>query len=203
MFLLMHSQTLTVPHPGVEPGCGPALMLRSGQQRFVTQTDRLRHSRHDLTGIHLAGVSGQILVQQRKALACEGRQAARNRMICYSDRLRRGRCQGAGGRVHMLLEQRKALACQGGRDLQRTSADDLQGRSSAAPSGSRPPWWQQDDDPSRCGEWWCDDVVVVTAVGRGSVTVMVCGEAVETAPVEGSFALAVSVSVATGWPPPR
>jgi hypothetical protein len=44
----------------------------------------------------------------------------------------------------------------------------------------------------------CGDVVVVVAAGRGSVTVMVCGAADATAPVTGSFALAVSVSVATG-----
>ena len=44
----------------------------------------------------------------------------------------------------------------------------------------------------------CDDVVVVVAAGRGSTTVMVCGAADATAPVTGSFAFAVSVSVATG-----
>jgi hypothetical protein len=44
----------------------------------------------------------------------------------------------------------------------------------------------------------CGDVVVVVAAGRGSVTVMVCGAADVTAPVTGSFAFAVSVSVATG-----
>ena len=90
-------------------------MLRSGQQWFVTQTDRLRHGRHDLTGIHLAGVAGQILVQQRETLACQGRHARRSRMIRHSNRLRRGRRQSAGGRIKMLLEQRKGPGCQGPR----------------------------------------------------------------------------------------
>jgi hypothetical protein len=44
----------------------------------------------------------------------------------------------------------------------------------------------------------CGDVVIVVAAGRGSTTVMVCGAADATAPVTGSFAFAVSVSVATG-----
>lgn len=62
------------------PGCGSGSMLRSGQERRVLCPGvAIRHGRSDLPRIDPAGVAGQVLVQQRKALAGQRRRARAGR----------------------------------------------------------------------------------------------------------------------------
>lgn len=56
------------------PGCGGGSMLRSGQERrALCPVVAIRHGCNDLTGVDPTCVTRQVLVQQRKALACQGR----------------------------------------------------------------------------------------------------------------------------------
>ena len=69
-FYSLHAGELGLPHPDAgAPGCGSGSLMRSGQERILIPGSPVRHGRHDLTGIDSARVAGQILVQQRKALA--------------------------------------------------------------------------------------------------------------------------------------
>jgi len=67
-------------------------MLRLGQEGVLTPDRPIGDGSHDLTGINPARVAGQILVQQRKALAGEGRRAraSLSRRRCPGDRLLQG-----------------------------------------------------------------------------------------------------------------
>lgn len=79
--MLSHAfSRLMVPHPSASaPGCGAGSVLRSGQERVLRPARGVRHGRNHLPGIDPAGVSGQVLVQQRKALVCLRRRARAGR----------------------------------------------------------------------------------------------------------------------------
>lgn len=112
------SQQLRVPAPRRwAPGRGSGSMPRSGQEGILPPGGATRYGRHDLTGIAPAGIAGQMLVQQRKAVACQGRCGGVVRMrsdrslTCRPSGARAGRGRlTAGVEVAKLAPPSKALA---------------------------------------------------------------------------------------------